>query len=149
MVALWIPDRNTSDELWLTTIAGTTPPLTMAQALMAAAGQHIGFSNDHFFQIAVPCESVETVFDNLLARLLALASPSPILPMKIEAGAILVHPAGAPWALAVSRQHRQRLRRDGGIVLGDSLTSVHVRAPLGMWSLNLLFQRPFHCYSPH
>ncbi len=45
-----------------------------------------------------------------------------------------MHLTGAPWAMALSRQHRQRLRRDPGSRLSD-LTSIHVKMPPGVWGL--------------
>jgi hypothetical protein len=67
MAALWTPDRNKSEELWLTTIAGFAPPLTMALVLSSMAGLHIGFSNDHFFETAVLQSSVTALIDKTLA----------------------------------------------------------------------------------
>ncbi len=91
LASLWIPDPSRQDELWLST--SSDDPLTMTHALGVSSGSHIGFSEEHFFQIAVSRSPVEMLIDKMLSQLaVPTTPPSPILPMEVEAGAILVHP---------------------------------------------------------
>ncbi len=109
----------------------------MAQVLLSMVEAHIAFCDEHYFQIEVMRASVEALAAKMLECLADhIISPSPILPMEVEEEAILVHHTGAPWAMVLSRQHRQRLRHDsGGSRLNDSLISIHVKMPPGVWGL--------------
>jgi hypothetical protein len=104
--SLWAPDLASSEELWLMATAGYTSSHTMAQVLLSLIGAHIAFCDDHVFQTEVQRNSVEALFEKMLLCLTDFISlPSPILPMEVEEGSILVHPTGASWAIALSRQH--------------------------------------------
>lgn len=85
----------------------------MQQVLVSMSGLHVAFGDEHFFQTVVTPSAVEALIDKMLLRLADFMLPQlPILLMDVEAGAILAHRTDASWAMALSRQHRQRLRRD-------------------------------------
>lgn len=125
-------DYDSLDELWLTTIAGHAKPPTMA-ALIAShqlAGTLDSEINNSFYQIAVSPLTVANLIDKIME--ITTLSHTPILPMEVEEGAILVQQEGTAWAMAISRQHRLRLRRDHDLRLQNFLTSVYVHAPTTM-----------------
>jgi hypothetical protein len=111
--------------------ARCTPARTMSAALNMI-GYHIGLSRDHFFCISPD----PSVIKALVAAALDLPVPDVpriLLPMEVEEGALLVQPEGAAWAVAISRQHRQRLRQHPSLRL-ESLISLHCLIPRTLWS---------------
>ncbi len=132
-VALWIPEFNSTDEVWLTSGSDCAEARTMASALKLMEGLHIGLSREHFFQLAIDPLVLQALFNAVLGPRTEANIPTRILPMEVENGALLVQRDGADWAVAISRQHRQRLRRDPSICL-TTLTTIHYRPPSSMWT---------------
>jgi hypothetical protein len=132
-VAFWIPDSAQPDEVWMTTDSGLPGDLTMSTLQRLVGGSHIAFSRRHFFQLEIDPAAVQTLLDAVLGTHAQITSNDPILPMEVEEGALLVQSAGADWVVALSRQHRQRLRRDPTIAL-EALISTQLGINDALWA---------------
>jgi hypothetical protein len=134
-LSLWTQDFDKPEVVWLTSMSEVIHPHTMAFALQSMEGQHIAYSSQHFFQLGLDPQDVR----KLVTMALTFAQDflphlHPPLPMEVEPGALVVHREGTSWAIALSQQHRQCLRRDCRTWLDDTLVSVHCLIPDQMWS---------------
>jgi hypothetical protein len=132
-VAFWIPDSAQPDEVWITRDSGLPGTLTMASLQRLVGGSHIAFSRRHFFHLDIDPVTVQTLLDAALGTHAQITSTDPILPMEVEEGALLVQRAGADWAVVLSPQHRQCLRRDSAIAL-VALIPTHLRIHGAVWA---------------
>jgi hypothetical protein len=104
----------------------------MASTLSLMAGLHIGLSREHFFQLAVDPLVLQALINAVLKPHTEVIAFT-LLPIEVEEGDLLIQRDGADSAVAISRQHRQRLRRDPTAHL-TSLTSIHFRPPSSIWN---------------